>query len=463
MFNLTIENVGIIKQAKIALNGLTVIAGENDTGKSTVGKLMFAIVKALSRFEQDLNENKKKQILETIESIYFQLRKSYSFQKYPALKQAFHPEIFAHEVEQLLAQNHLKELNLLLAKKRQIWDNVQFDSSSDEIHRTDFHHKTHEVEKIQLDFEALNHLVTQKEDKKSVIKRALTKALVSEFHFEITPKHAPVKSFIQIEEGMNRILEIAIENNQIAGLEFYDDVFFNDVTFIETPILLQMYDIVNSASTLLEIINEDNKSQRLEQLGKSKVSLHLKDLMSKLENAQYFSVSFFEKERFLIDVLRQIRQLIHGDFYFDKTLKDFIFKRGSDQEPIMSYRSVNTASGLKSFGILQLLLESQFLDERSLLIIDEPETHLHPEWQLEYAKLIVMLAENNIPVLLSSHSPYMIQALKVFTENSLIKNKANYYLAALTKDNLTEIIDVTDDLNQIFQTLSKPLQKLVWS
>jgi DNA repair ATPase RecN len=39
MFNLTIENVSIIKQAKIALNGLTVIAGENDTGKSTVGKL----------------------------------------------------------------------------------------------------------------------------------------------------------------------------------------------------------------------------------------------------------------------------------------------------------------------------------------------------------------------------------------------------------------------------------------
>jgi predicted ATPase len=36
---LTIENVSIIKQAKIALNGLTVIAGENDTGKSTVGKL----------------------------------------------------------------------------------------------------------------------------------------------------------------------------------------------------------------------------------------------------------------------------------------------------------------------------------------------------------------------------------------------------------------------------------------
>ena len=463
MLNLTIENIGIIKQAKIALNGLTVIAGENDTGKSTVGKLMFAIVKALSRFEQDLNEDQKKQIRETIESIYFQLRKSYSFQKYPALKQAFHPDVFVEEVEKLLAHNHLKELNLLLAKKRQIWEQVQSETSLAEIVSTESHHQTHGVEKINLEFEALNHLITQKEDKQSVIKRALSKALISEFHFEITPKHAPWKSFLQIEEGMNHILEIAIENNQITELEFYDEVFFNDVTFVETPILLQMYDIVNSASTLLEVINEDNKSQRLEQLGKPKVSLHLKDLMSKLENSQYFSLTFFEKDNFLVDFLKRIRQLSYGDFYFDNQLRDFIFKRTSHQEQIMSYRSVNTASGLKSFGILQLLVESQFLDERSLLIIDEPETHLHPEWQVEYAKLIVMLAENNIPVLLSSHSPYMIQALKVLCENSLLKNKASYYLAAPTKDHLTEIVDVTDDLNQIFQTLSKPLQKLVWS
>ncbi len=232
------------------------------------------------------------------------------------------------------------------------------------------------------------------------------------------------------------------------------------MTFIETPILLQMYDIVNSASTLLEIINEDNKSQRLEQLGKSKVSLHLKDLMSKLENSQ-FSPHFL-RQRLSIDFLKQ-GQLI-GNFYFViKSSNEFSFNRASHQEQVMSYRSVNTASGLKSFGTLQLLVESQFLDERSLLIIDEPETHLHPQWQLEYAKLIVMLAENHIPVLLSSHSPYMIQALKVFSENSQLKNQANYYLAAPNQDNLTEIIDVTDDLNRIFQTLSKPLQKLVWS
>ena len=51
---LKIANTGIIHEASVVLNGLTVIAGENDTGKSTVGKLMFSIVKAVSRYEQDL-------------------------------------------------------------------------------------------------------------------------------------------------------------------------------------------------------------------------------------------------------------------------------------------------------------------------------------------------------------------------------------------------------------------------
>jgi DNA repair ATPase RecN len=35
-----IQNVGIIKQAEIKFDGLTVIAGENDTGKTTLGKYM---------------------------------------------------------------------------------------------------------------------------------------------------------------------------------------------------------------------------------------------------------------------------------------------------------------------------------------------------------------------------------------------------------------------------------------
>ena len=43
---LQLKNIGMIQEAAVNLNGLTVIAGENDTGKSTIGKIVFALIKA---------------------------------------------------------------------------------------------------------------------------------------------------------------------------------------------------------------------------------------------------------------------------------------------------------------------------------------------------------------------------------------------------------------------------------
>ena len=38
---LKISNFAKIKEANIKLDGITVIAGENNTGKSTIGKILF--------------------------------------------------------------------------------------------------------------------------------------------------------------------------------------------------------------------------------------------------------------------------------------------------------------------------------------------------------------------------------------------------------------------------------------
>jgi len=129
---------------------------------------------------------------------------------------------------------------------------------------------------------------------------------------------------------------------------------------------------------------------------------------------------------------------------------------------LLAYRPINTASGVKAFGIIQLLLNAEILGERRPLIVDEPETHLHPAWQVKYAAVLVELVKYGIPVLLTSHSPYLIQALKVFSENNGITPQTHFYLAERADDNASVISEVTDDPNQIFKKLSKPLQELVW-
>ena len=42
---LKIQNVNKIKSADMQLNGLTVIVGENDSGKSSVGRVLFSAIK----------------------------------------------------------------------------------------------------------------------------------------------------------------------------------------------------------------------------------------------------------------------------------------------------------------------------------------------------------------------------------------------------------------------------------
>ena len=53
---LQLRNIGMIKEADIILDGLTLIAGENDTGKSTVGKALYSVVAGLNNAEKNYKE-----------------------------------------------------------------------------------------------------------------------------------------------------------------------------------------------------------------------------------------------------------------------------------------------------------------------------------------------------------------------------------------------------------------------
>ena len=53
---LTLQKVGIINKATVKLNGLTVICGSNNSGKSTAGKALYATIESLSNLEEKLHD-----------------------------------------------------------------------------------------------------------------------------------------------------------------------------------------------------------------------------------------------------------------------------------------------------------------------------------------------------------------------------------------------------------------------
>ena len=90
----------------------------------------------------------------------------------------------------------------------------------------------------------------------------------------------------------------------------------------------------------------------------------------------------------------------------------------------------NLSTGVKSFAVLLRLLDNGYINENSCIILDEPEVHLHPKWQLKYAELLVMLQEQlDLHVLINSHSPYFISAIEEYSKEYNIQDKCNYYLA----------------------------------
>ena len=66
---LKIKNIGkIYDEAQIEINGITVLAGENGTGKSTIGKLLYCIYNTLFDYDEQLIREREK-------SIYRRLRR----------------------------------------------------------------------------------------------------------------------------------------------------------------------------------------------------------------------------------------------------------------------------------------------------------------------------------------------------------------------------------------------------
>lgn len=53
---LQIRNIGAIEQADISIDGITIIAGENNVGKSTIGKTLYAFLHDMSSWQKTYDE-----------------------------------------------------------------------------------------------------------------------------------------------------------------------------------------------------------------------------------------------------------------------------------------------------------------------------------------------------------------------------------------------------------------------
>jgi len=136
----------------------------------------------------------------------------------------------------------------------------------------------------------------------------------------------------------------------------------------------------------------------------------------------------------------------------------WIYKR----EDGVEVKFKDCATGMKSLAILNLLYKRRYLDSETLLIIDEPEVHLHPQWVTEYAKILVQIcAKLKVRMLLTSHSPDMVSALKVMAETEGVKG-VNFYLAEQSESNKYQYryAPLGNNIERIFECFGKSIETI---
>ncbi|MBQ2431200.1 MAG: AAA family ATPase, partial [Campylobacter sp.] len=53
---ISLRNIGLIEKADVDINGITVIAGKNNTGKSTVAKSLYSVFKAFYNIDDKMKK-----------------------------------------------------------------------------------------------------------------------------------------------------------------------------------------------------------------------------------------------------------------------------------------------------------------------------------------------------------------------------------------------------------------------
>lgn len=67
---LKINNFAKIRNAEIIIDGITVIVGENNSGKSTIGKVLYSIFTTFHNFDIKLRRERERGIAKSLFNLY---------------------------------------------------------------------------------------------------------------------------------------------------------------------------------------------------------------------------------------------------------------------------------------------------------------------------------------------------------------------------------------------------------
>lgn len=423
-----IEDFRAVNNADIIINGITVVAGENGCGKSSLSKLLYFLYKTVANYD---NLVKEKLIQDLGKVVRFfditqqEIRLNYKDRNF---KEDFRKEIY--------------ELRRELYKSEYLPDEL--------INWIKI------VDKLEANYkssEELNLFDSELKDPRSIRYKFIVQDIlkINDSKFELSASFSKIKELIQLNFKdaideietrpaslfISRLNSVFSDGNlptKFEVLEYDSRIFSLDKKDLAIPYNIQESIYIDSPMMLN--INESNNK-------------HWDDL-----NELLFFYNGNDKNEFTKLISNQI---IKGDVEIEDSI-DFKFKRSDGQ----IFNLLDVATGIKAFSIIQLLLKNNQLNDKTLLIIDEPESNLHPQWIIEYARIIVMLNKTiGVKFFLATHNPDMVSAIRYISEKENTLENVNFYLAEKSgQDFKYNYKHLDKEIDPIFESFNIAIERI---
>lgn len=419
---LSIKNFRAIKRADIQLDGITVVSGVNGCGKSTISKLLYYILRNANAYEELVWAYVNRHIRPYLRALE-QVQYSLPFYRDSRLRRMF----YGMDWEHLNMDNVHKNIDVI----RELCN--RFLELEEALQREGRTAVTGRLQMILRSTLNVEDDWTTKKMLDTLVERISKQCSKAEIMISERP-------YMLLKDKLDRMFDSDVSRK--AVLREYGDTIFgenisnvpilhyiNKVAYIDTPMVIGMETSMRQPSYWRE----------------------LNDLLKEPPKRGY--------KRAINNIIKS--EIMNGDASFDDDSLSggFKFKQADGKE----FDLLECATGIKSFSMLQLLLKNLFLDDSTLMIIDEPEAHLHPQWIVEYARLIVLLHKRvGVKFFIASHSTDMVSSIRYIAETERCLSSLSFYVAErdAREADAFNFRALGHDIEPIFESFNKSFEKL---
>ncbi|MBN6710154.1 ATP-binding protein [Haemophilus haemoglobinophilus] len=418
-----IEKYRAIDNASVCIDGITVVSGENGCGKSTISKTLYYIFKISSSYNFLIGGNLRSElssVLTLMNVIIRDMHSDFRVQRNQYLADLRKIDIKLSEEEPsqetldllIIQLERLKLMVKLSPFERKnmrmlyMFEDILKDSDVYEKPIVDLFENI--ITKVKNTFGSAFKLINSRNS------FLLKNELKNIFHTDILPSRLDV---LELDKTL-----FSLDSDRLSI-----PYSIQNTLYIDTPMMLGEYSETNPHWNELNKIISSNAYKNTHQ--------SITEIIS--------------------------NDILGGDVNYDDDLLStykFSFKRNTDKR---TFNLLDCATGIKSFSILHLLLKLGVINDKTLLVFDEPESNLHPQWIVEYARMIVLINKHiKAKIFIASHNPDFISAIRYISEKEMILDNVNFYIAEKKENLLYDYKCLGKDIEPIFKSFNIALDRI---